>query len=82
MQIIQNKILRNIKFYPLKTSTNFIHSDLQIETIENRAHKLLRSFISSKTNTDLLPPAIELYKQNQPRPKQRFQTLFDKIIYF
>ena len=77
LQIIQNKILRAIKFYPLKTSVNHIHSDLKIETIESRATKLLRSFIESKDGNDLIPPAIERYKLNQPIPKQRFATLFD-----
>lgn len=81
LQIIQNKILRSIKFFPLKTSINSIHQDLKIDTIEARTQKLLRSFIYSKDGTDLIPPAIEIHKRNQPAPKQRFQTVFDRIIY-
>ena len=51
LQISQNKILRCIKYFPLKTTIKYIHTDLKIDTVEARAKKLLHSFIKSKEGT-------------------------------
>ncbi|RNA31391.1 hypothetical protein BpHYR1_017762 [Brachionus plicatilis] len=40
MQKMQNRVLRIIKYFPLKTSIKTIHKELRIDLTDDRANKL------------------------------------------
>ena len=81
LQIFQNKILRIIKRFPLKTSVNSIHKTLQIDTIDQRANKLFIKFIKTKSNNELIANEIAQYHAaSNHNITKRFITPFDKIM--
>jgi hypothetical protein len=45
LQKLQNKILKNIKWFPLKTKTAFIHEYFKINTIKGRSDKLFTNYM-------------------------------------
>ena len=80
-EILQNRILKIIKKFPLKTRTTTILSFHKITSIKDRVSFIFKKFISSRRNSDLLPSEFNCYKTNsiQHQPT-RFRTIFDYII--
>ena len=77
IQKLQNRVLRTIHHFPLKTSVNKIHKKLKIDLLETRLYKLFDKFIVAKNNHELIQQEIQVYEKN---PNPRFITLFDIII--
>ena len=78
LQKIQNRILKQIKFYPIKTKTEHIHRDLNIQTIKQRTKALFLHFTLSRRNDDFLNREINSYAINKT-PNNKFETLFDQF---
>ena len=80
LQKIQNKILRIIKSFPLKTSTKTIHKHFKLNLIEDRANSLFIKFISKKLElTKIANEIVEFLNDNSTEHK-RFKTPLDNII--
>ncbi|RNA27764.1 AP-like endonuclease reverse transcriptase [Brachionus plicatilis] len=54
MQKMQNRMLRIIKYFPLKTSIKTIHKELRIDLIDDRANKLFSKFITTKQSHEII----------------------------
>ena len=83
-QKLQNKILKIIKFYPLRTKSSEIHNDLGIETIHTRTEKLFQKYLLSRLNNDLIHEEYTTYLEEEELDltHKRFPTLFDKLSNF
>ena len=79
IQKCQNKILRQIKYFPLKTSTIEIHENLKIEQISARAENLFKNFAKTKFNSKLFQDELQQYTTEET--SKRFNTLFDSFIH-
>ena len=74
-QKIQNRILKQIKFYPFKTRIAYIHSNLKIELLEPRSIRLFEKFVSSRSSHKQINEDLNNY---EPETRQKkFFTLFD-----
>jgi len=78
LQKIQNKILKIIKFFPIKTSIRTIHKVLKLETIEERANQLFIKFLTAKANQDLIAHEILEFNNSQLGTQSRFITPLHK----
>ena len=80
-QKIQNKILKTIRFFPIKTSTKSIHNYFKIELIKDRTEQLLKRFLMKKQTDNLISKEIENYlPTSQSSNEARFKTPFDLFI--
>lgn len=79
LQIIQNKILKIIKYFPIKTPIRTIHKVLKLDTIEQRANNLFVKFLQSKTKQDIIAYEIQQFTQNHQANK-RFKTPLDNFF--
>ncbi|CAF0704716.1 unnamed protein product [Brachionus calyciflorus] len=80
LQKIQNKILKIIKFFPMRTSIKTIHQKLKLDLIEDRANLLFMKFIASKQNQEIIANEILVFlNDNQSSPK-RFCTPLDNYF--
>jgi hypothetical protein len=77
LQKIQNKILKIIKYFPIKTSIRTIHRVLKLETVEERANNLFTKFLLSKSKQELIASDISQYVEAQLSQTKRFKTPFD-----
>ena len=78
---LQNRILRTIKWFPLKTRTTDILKSFKITSIKDRSIALFKRFINTRKNNDLLKPEIQEYnKLLDKNILRRFTTLFDLVI--
>ncbi|RMZ99165.1 AP-like endonuclease reverse transcriptase [Brachionus plicatilis] len=73
---IQNKILRTIKYFPIKTSIETIHKVLRLETVHERSNALFIKFKTSKSKLNLIANEIREYQSEAHTPR-RFETPFD-----
>ena len=83
IQIAQNKILRTIKYFPLKTKTDAIHRNLNIEFAEKRTSDLFINYINkSLLHNELLAQEFERFRaaNENETEKRRFKTPFDAFI--
>ena len=63
LQIIQNKALKQIRYFKFKTKTSTIHQVLRIEQVKPRLQKLFLRFMEKNNTTDsLVKNEITLYK--------------------
>jgi len=77
LQKIQNRILRIIKWFPLKTSSKSIHEYFNIAPIDHRLSSLFKKFVQKRNDHALLQQEIKTYII---RPNSRFSTPFDHIV--
>jgi hypothetical protein len=81
LQVFQNKILKIIKYFPLKTSIDTIHKTLKIEQIDDRAHSLFIKFLKSRSNHELIAKEISDFASNRTTLDQdKFQTPLGNIF--
>ncbi|RNA40585.1 hypothetical protein BpHYR1_017108 [Brachionus plicatilis] len=78
---MQNRVLRIIKYFPLKTSIKTIHKELRIDLIDDRANKLFSKFITTRQSHEIIAQEIQdfLFK-NSSRNNLKYKTPFDSII--
>ena len=62
LQKMQNRILRIIKYFPIKTSIDTIHKELKIEKLEERSNHLFIKFLKAKQGHDLIAQEIQEYQ--------------------
>ena len=58
LQKLQNRILRQIKYFPPGTSTAEVHEYFKIDTISTRTHELLKKFARAKSDHDLISASM------------------------
>jgi hypothetical protein len=76
-QKMQNRILRTIKWFPFKTSTQQVHEYFNISPIDVRLTNLFKKYIRKRYNHELLQDEISSYTSCS---NDRFSTPFDHII--
>jgi hypothetical protein len=77
VQKLQNKVLRHIKFFPLKTRITDMHKQLKLDLANTRTKKLLDNFLQKKSSQSQLINDATLYYYNSKTPNPRFTSLFD-----
>jgi hypothetical protein len=80
LQIIQNNILRIIKYFPLKTTVNQMHEALKIQTLEQRYEFLFKKFTYIKTSNNILVEEVQNFLRTNPpeaRATNRFKCPFE-----
>ena len=80
LQIFQNKILKSIKRFPIKTSISAIHHNLHIEQIESRLKKLFAKYVCSKDKEDLITTSLNHYLSDTNSHNKKFKTPFDNFL--
>ncbi|RNA04379.1 AP-like endonuclease reverse transcriptase [Brachionus plicatilis] len=81
MQKMQNRVLRIIKYFQLKTSIKTIHKELRIDLIDDRANKLFSKFITSRQSHEIIAQEIQDFLlKNSSRNNLKYKTTFDSII--
>ena len=82
MQIIQNRILRAIKYFPPRTRISDIHSFFKVKSIKCRSAELLKKFTIAKRDHDLISAELDEF-QTETLPRDRkYETVFDKMLKF
>ncbi|RNA23492.1 AP-like endonuclease reverse transcriptase [Brachionus plicatilis] len=80
IQKMQNRILKIIKYFPLKTSIITIHKELKIDLIDDRANKLFLKFVATKQNHELIANETKDYLVHSTnRNNSKYKTPFDCI---
>ena len=81
IQKIQNKILKIVKKFPIKTSIDTIHKQLNIIKLDARLKQLFTQFIMRKKRDDLLFDELRAYalESSNSGPVQKFLSPFDII---
>ena len=74
IQKLQNRVLRNIHFFPIKTKITTIHNVLKVDLLNSRLTKLFSRFVQAKSHHKLINQELSNYVKNA---NQRFFTLFD-----
>ena len=74
IQKLQNRILKTIHHFPLKTKIIKMHKKLKIDLIDSRITKLFEKFVASKTEHRLIQDELKSYNRTT---NQRFKTPFD-----
>lgn len=82
IQKLQNKFLRHIKFFPIKTKIVEIHKQLKIELVETRSKNLLNKFLSKKTSHQQLRMDLDEFNQNNKNLNQKFYSLYQNFNHF
>ena len=80
LQIIQNRILKQIKYFPPGTSIKEIHKFFNLQHLETKTSYLLKKFHSAKTNYDLISPELEKFKEETNPLRRKLTTVFNKLI--
>ncbi|CAF1073509.1 unnamed protein product, partial [Brachionus calyciflorus] len=62
-QKLQNRILRTIKYFPIRTKITDIHNSLNIEMLEKRYSKLFKKFVLSRLTHEQIQEDIQKYNQ-------------------
>ncbi|RNA43308.1 hypothetical protein BpHYR1_009597, partial [Brachionus plicatilis] len=78
IQKLQNKVLKHIKFFPLKTKIVTIHKFLNLDLLEPRSKKLLYKFLTKRANHQQLIQDLESYqaKLTGNNTNEKFNSLF------
>lgn len=76
-QKLQNRILRSIKFFPIKTRIADIHKNMKIELLEKRYNKLFKNFVFSRLTHSQIQEDIRNYSQNN---QKKLNTPFDFFL--
>ena len=77
VQKLQNRILRSIKFFPIKTRIVDIRKNMKIELLEKRYNKLFKNFFFSRLTHSQIQEDIRNYSQNNQR---KLYTPFDFFL--
>ena len=83
-QKLQNKILKIVKFFPLRTKITDLHAQLGFEMVNSRSEKLFHKFLLTRLNNELIQEEFTKYLDElplEPQPK-KFFTLFDQMKSF
>jgi hypothetical protein len=77
---MQNRVLKIIKHFPLKTSIKTIHKELKIDKVEERANQLFIKFIKTREKHELIAQEINDYmNRGNPQEKPKFKTPLDAL---
>ncbi|RNA35822.1 acid-sensing ion channel 2 [Brachionus plicatilis] len=75
LQKMQNRILRHIKFFPLKTRITNIHNNLKIDMVATRTKLLLDKFLLKRVEHQQLTKDLECYSTNT----SKFRSLYEEF---
>jgi hypothetical protein len=81
LQNLQTRTIRSIKYFPLKTSTNTIHSTLNIDLLAARSQNNARKFALARLTHPQLLADYTSFLQNKA-PNTKHKTIFEKIPNF
>ena len=76
LQKMQNRVLKIIKRFPIKTSIQSIHKELKLPMVDERANTLFVKFLTCKIENPNIALEINDYLQKEPINK-RFATPLD-----
>ena len=80
LQSLQNRALRSIKFFPLKTSTLHIHNFFKIDLISSRTTKIAKKYANSRLAHPQLRADYILFAATRTAPESsKYKTIFDKL---
>lgn len=78
LQTLQNRALRSIKHFPLKTSTKQLNDFFKTDLVSTRAAKIAKKFASSRLSHPQLRADYTQFAATRTPPKYaRFKTIFD-----
>jgi len=80
LQSLQTRILRQIKYFPLKTRTSAILSYFNLDSLETRTAKLLAKFTKAKRDHDLISSELAIFKEKIHPTENKYRTTFDKML--
>jgi len=80
LQLLQTRILRQIKYFPLKTRTSAILSYFNLDSLETRTAKLLAKFTIAKRDHDLISSELAIFKEKIHPTENKYRTTFDKML--
>ena len=80
LQVIQNRFLRAIKYFPPRSRISDIHSFFKIKSIKNRSAELLKKFTIAKRDHDLISEDLEEFENEIASRDRKFVTVFDKML--
>ena len=80
LQTLQNRALRSIKYFPLKTSTKDIHKFFKIDQISTRATTIAKNFASSRRNhPQLRADYVRFTTTRTNHETAKLKTIFEKL---
>ncbi|RNA15046.1 hypothetical protein BpHYR1_017356 [Brachionus plicatilis] len=77
IQKLQNRVLRIIQYFPLKTRISDIHQKLNVDLLVTRLNKLFANFISAKRSHSLIQEELNDYQEAEREDKVPFQTAWE-----
>ena len=82
LQTLQNRALRSIKYFPLKTSTKSIHNFFNLDQISTRAAKIAKKYANSRLHHPQLRLDYARFIATRPTESSKLITIFEKLPYF
>jgi hypothetical protein len=81
LQTLQNRVLRTIKHFPLKTSTRHIHEHFNLELVKHRAFSTARRFAMSRQHHEQLRSDYnDFVKSRTTGTPNKHKTVFETMI--
>ena len=80
LQILQNRILKQIKYFPPKTTD--MHAFFKLQLIDQRTEELLKKFAIAKRHHDLISNELKNFKKTIFPKERKLLTIFDKILHY
>ena len=78
LQTLQNRALKSIKYFPLKTSTQHIHTFFKTERVKSRAASIARRFALSRLHHEQLANDYNSFRLNRnPDYTYKHKTIFE-----
>jgi len=78
LQTLQNRALRSIKHFPLKTSTKQINDFFKTDLVRTRSLKLAKKFAAARiSHPQLQADYLNFIATRTPSNHTRFETIFD-----
>ena len=78
IQIIQNKLLKQIKYFAPGNTSNQIHKQFKLDSIKERMEKLLTKFLTTRLYHEMIAPEFEKYERLKDNSREaKYETLFD-----
>ena len=77
LQVLQNKILKHIKYFPFKTKIIDIHKQFKIDLVDTRSKKLLTGYLNKRANHQQLIQDLESYRAITEPLNPKFYSLME-----
>ena len=82
LQTLQNRALRTIKYFPLKTSTKTIHNFFNIDQISTIAVKTAKKYACSRLHHPQLRTDYARFVSSRISKTSKLTTIFERLPYF